>query len=193
MGVRLPSLGMTTMAITPAELALHLGFQLPPDPDRNALASESLAEAAWLAVPRIRFCHEQMAGLEDMHTYILTEGRSAEEAFWNDMDLEQHTKYAIARHLEIDHGWSRARLWNRSTADLRAAVNLGVAPWDQAAPPAAPPAEGVPGGLPADGAPGGRGGGRARGRGVVAPAPGRAPGGRGRGRAQGRGRGRGRA
>ena len=42
---------MTTRELTPAEVALHLGFELPMDANRSALATEPRVEAAWLGIP----------------------------------------------------------------------------------------------------------------------------------------------
>ncbi len=103
--------GMVTKELTPAELALHLGFALPMDADRSALGTESLVEAAWLGLQRVRYVHEHLAGAPDFHTYKLTEPQNAEDAFWCDTPLAEHTKYSIARHLERTHGWPRERLW----------------------------------------------------------------------------------
>ena len=184
--------GMSTKVITPAELALHLGFAPPVDPDRNAQETESLVERAWLDIPRTRYTPGHMIEADDMHTYLLTDPVDAEEAFWNDMPLVEHTKYAIARRLEVDHGWDRARLWRCSLPQLRTAMAQGVAPWDLgAAPvPAVPAAakgrgRGAPGpAVPAVAK------GRGRGRGAPRPVAPAVAKGRGRGgRAAGRGRG----
>ena len=75
--------GMATMVLTPAELALHIGFVLPPDAGCSALETESLVERAWLAIPRTRFTHEQLLGTDDVHTYLLSEPMDAEDAYWN--------------------------------------------------------------------------------------------------------------
>ena len=161
--------GMKAMDLTPAELALHLGYVLPMDATRSARETETLVEGAWLAIPRWRYTHEVLVGAPDAHTYRLTDSVHAEDAFWADMEVQHHTKYAIARHLERLHGWDRARLWHRRLPLLQAALAQGLPPWDAGfVPPAAAP------GAPAPAAPG---------------APAR---GRGRGRARGRGRGRGR-
>lgn len=160
---------MTTSELTPAELALHLGLALPPDGGkaRSALEAESLAEASWLVVPRVRYTHQHLVGAPDFHTYKLTQPMDAEDAYWNDVPLAEHTKYSISRHLERAHAWDRQRLWRRTLNELRTAVDLGVPPWD---PELAPHARA-----------------RGRGRGREAVAPGRAPGGRARGRGRARG------
>ena len=44
------SLGMAPLTLTPAELAMHLGFMPPLDPTRGAGETESLVERVWLAV-----------------------------------------------------------------------------------------------------------------------------------------------
>ena len=160
--------GMKVMDLTPTELALHQGFVLPIDATRNARQTEILVEDAWLTIPRWRYTHELVVGAPDPHTYRLNNQVNAEDAFWVDMELQEHTKYSIARHLERLHGWDRARLWNRRLNLLHAAVAQDLAPWDagfvvpaavaaaaNAAPAPAAPAPGVPV----------RGRGRGRGRG----------------------------
>ena len=181
---------MSTKVITPAELALHLGFAPPVDLARSAQETESLVERAWLGTPRTRYTHRHMIEADDLHTYLLTDPVDAEEAFWSDMPLVEHTKYAIARRLEIDHGWDRARLWRCSLPQLRTAVTQGVAPWDLgAAPvPAVPAAaKGRGRGAPGPAVPAvakGRGRGAHR-RAAPAVAKGRGRGGRGAGRGRG--------
>ena len=161
--------GMATKVITPAELALHLGFVPPLDAGRSALETESLVERAWLGIPRTRYTHRHLVEADDLHTYLLTDPVDAEEAFWTGVPLGEHTKYAISRRLEIEHGWDRARLWRCTLAQLRTAFTHGVAPWDLGAapPPVAPVAPAVA-----------KGRGRAKGK-----AP---PGRKGRGRGKGR-------
>ena len=128
-----------------------------------------LVEDAWLTIPRWRYTHELVVGAPDPHTYRLSHQLNAEDAFWADMELQEHTKYSIARHLERLHGWDRARLWNRRLNLLHAAVAQDLAPWDAgfvvpAAAAAAAPAAPAPA-APAPGAPvRGRGRGRGRGR-----------------------------
>ena len=193
--------GMTPMALTPAELALHLGFVLPADAGRTAAESESLVERAWLGIPRVGYAHRQLTDAEDIHTYQLTEPLDAEDMFWNSIAVKDHTKYAIARYLKCQHGWDLERLWKRTLTQLRAAVDSGIAPWDGAA---AAPAIPIPRGGRGRGAAGVAAaplggpvprGGRGRGAAGVAavaaggPVPGAA---RGRGGAPAAGRGRGR-
>ena len=195
--------GMKTMELTPAELALHLGYVLPADTGRSAAQIESLVEASWFNIPRLRYAHEHILGAPDVHTYKLTEPDDAEDAFWSDQPLDEHTKYAISRRLERQHGWGRARLWGCRWTHLRAAHAQGVPPWDPTfVVPPPPPAPGAPGGGLGRGGGRGRGKGRGgvapaapargRGRGRVAPGALAAPGARGRGPAGGGGRGRGR-
>ena len=144
--------GMTTLTLTPAELALHLGFALPLDVERSAAEVETLVERAWLDTPRVGYEHTQIVEADDMHTYDLTEPLDAEDIFWSSCPSDEHTKYAHARNLERMHGWDRERLWKRSLAELRAAADGGIPPWGAVAAV-------VPGGVaPAAGR------GRARGR-----------------------------
>ena len=161
--------GMEAKTLTPAELALHLGFVVPGGVDRSALEMETLAERAWMEAPRRCYTHSHVAASDDLHTYQLKEPLDAEDAFWQSVPASEHTKYAIARHLERVHGWDRARLWRRPLPELRTALESGVPPWDAAAPAVAP----APGG--------GRGRGRGRGGG-------RGGGGGGGGGRRGRGR-----
>ena len=111
--------GMTPLALTPAELALHLGFALPVDDERPALESEALVERAWLGIPRLCYEHRQLTEAADIHTYLLSQPMGAEDVFWSKMPVQGHTKYAIARHLERSHGWDRERFWRRSLAELQ--------------------------------------------------------------------------
>ena len=144
--------GMTTLTLTPAELALHLGFVLPLDVERSAAEMEALVERMWLETPRLGYEHKQLAEEDDLHTYTLAEPLDAEDVFWDSCPSEEHTKYALARHLERRHGWDRERLWKRSLGELRVAAGAGIPPWVAVA-------VGVPGGaVPAAGR------GRARGR-----------------------------
>ena len=178
--------GMATKVTTPAELALHLGFVPPVDAARSAQETESLVERAWLGIPRTRYTHRHMVEAGDLHSYLLTDPVDAEEAFWNDVPLGEHTKYAIARRLEIEHGWDRVRLWRCSLPQLRTAMTTSVAPWALgAAPgPAAPAvAKGRGRGAPGPAAPAVA---KGRGRGALGPAAPAVAKGRGRG---GRGRG----
>ena len=162
--------GMTTSTVTVAELIMHLGFALPADAERPTWITERLLEDEWFGIERQRWSHEHVVGAPDMHTYRLSEPLGTEVAFWDDHDVDGHTKFAMARFLERAHGWSRERLWKLRLADVRSALDTGICPWAEAA--EAPPAVV------------GRARGAGRGRGAVA------PGGRGRGRGRGRGKGR---
>ena len=161
---------MKAMDVTPAELALRLGFVMPDIANHSALNIERVVETALLRMPRMRYAYQHLAGATDVHTYTLIEEQDADIAYWNDMPMKDHTKYDIATYLEGTYGWDRQRLWKRPRPTLVAAVGQGVPPWD---PTFLRPAVAAP-----------RGRARARGRGVVA--PGRAPGGRGRARGRGR-------
>ena len=158
--------GMSTKVLTPAELALHLGYMLPPDADRTPREIEDQVEQAWLGLERVTFTHELLTDADEPHMYQLREPTDAEDVFWNSQPITEHTKYSISRHLEKMHGWDRVRLWNCTVPELRASVATGVAPWDVVPPAPMAPAAG-----------------RGRGRGRAAAGPGRA-----RGRARGRGR-----
>ena len=103
--------GMTTMELTPAELALHLGFALPADAERSALETESLVEASWLTVPRFRYTHEHMAGAHDFHMFKLTEPMDAEGAYLNDAPPGQ-------AHQVCNLAAPRARPWMGPTTPL---------------------------------------------------------------------------
>ena len=164
--------GMVAKTLTPAELALHLGFVVAGGGDRSALEVESLVERAWMEAPRLCYTHSHVAAAGDLHTYQLKEPMDAEDAFWQSVPAPEHTKYAIARHLERVHGWDRARLWKQPLPQLRAALDSDVPPWDAAVAAVAPAPDG----------------GRGRGRGgVLGVARGRGRGGGGGGR-RGRGR-----
>ena len=165
--------GMSTIRVTPAELALLLGFQMPDIAtvtDHSDLIIERDVETALLRMSRIRYDHQNVAGATDVHTYTLVLARNADTAYWDDMAMNDHTKYDIATYLERVYGWDRQRLWKNQRPTLVAAVAQGVSPWDLSFV------------RPAVAAPRFRA--RARSRGVVA--PGRAPGGRGRARGRGR-------
>ena len=121
--------GMTTQTLTTAELALHLGFVLPQGAHRNAMEIETLVETSWHDIPRVRYAHEHLAGAPDAHTYALLDAQDAEDAYWGEVPLDHHTKYALSRRLERLHGWDRARLWKCKWNDLRTAMDSGVRPW----------------------------------------------------------------
>ena len=163
-----------------AELLLHLGYTPPMDAARSAAATELLLEEACLELPRTHFQHEHLEAAAEPLLYRLTNGQDAEESFWDKLPLEEHTKVALARHLERRHGWARQALWKQPLAALRVAAATGwCPPGCQGAPQAAAPrAATPPPAPPAPRAPGpGRGrGGRAGAAGPGAPAaPGRAP------------------
>jgi hypothetical protein len=165
--------GMNTIPVTPAELALLLGFEMPDTAavtDHSALIIEREVETALLRMLRMRYDYQHLAGATDVHTYTLIMERDADTAYWDDMAMNYHTKYDIATYLEGAYGWDRQRLWKKQRPTLVAAVAQGVSPWD---PSFVRPAVAAP-----------RFRARARSRGVVA--PGRAPGGRGRARGRGR-------
>ena len=163
--------GMSVQLLTVAELALHLGLPLPPDPARPAGDAEKCVEALLgngLGIPRERYAWEHVEGAVDPHTYRLLAPRNADAVYFANWPLETHSKWAVAKHLERSHGWDALRLWNLTKPVLEAAVRDGDNPL------------GPPGADGADAA--------------AAPAPGRggaaAARGRGRGRARGGGRGR---
>ena len=169
--------GMTTLVLTPTELALRLGYSLETDAGRTPQEVEALVENAWLTIPRLCYRHEHVLEEGDLHTYNAFAPAHAEDAFWESVPPGEHTKYACARHLERKHGWDRKRLRGCSWKQLQQALESNIPPWDGAA-----PVEPVPAG----GGGRGRGRGRAAGRGrggAAGVAAGRA--GRGRGRAAG--------
>ena len=55
--------------------------------------------------------HDHVLGECDLHTYNAFAPAPVEDAFWESVAAGEHTKYAIARHLERKHGWDRERLW----------------------------------------------------------------------------------
>ena len=167
--------GMTTLVLTPAELALRLGYALETDAGRTPQEVEALVEKAWLTMPRLCYRHEHVLEGGDLHTYNAFAPMHAEDVFWESEAPGVHTKYAIARRLEREHGWDPKRLWGCSLKQLQQALENNIPPWDDTAPVEPVPAEG-------------RGRGRGRGR-----APGRGRGGAAGVVAGGAGRGRGRA
>ena len=180
------STGMAAVVLSVAELALHLGYALPPDAARSSADSERMVEEALFSIARVRCRHECVPGAPDAHTYRLLDEQDAEEAFWNDHALEEHTKIDIARRLELQHGWDRKPLWNLGWPALSAACEDGVCPLPGLAAAAGP---GPP--RAGRGPPAARGGRRGRGRGGRggpggrggrAPPPAPAPAARGRGR-----------
>ena len=165
--------GMNTIPVTPAELALLLGFEMPDTAavtDHSALIIEREVETALFRMPRMRYDCQHLEGATDVHTYTLIMERDADTAYWDDMAMKYHTKYDIATYLEGAYGWDRQRLWKKQRPTLVAAVAQGVSPWD---PSFVRPAVAAP-----------RFRARARSRDVVA--PGKAPDGRGRARGRGR-------
>jgi len=111
--------GMNTIPVTPAELALLLGFEMPDTvtvTDHSALIIEREVETALLRMPRMRYDYQHLAGATDVHTYTLIMERDADTAYWDDMAMNYHTKYDIATYLEGAYGWDRQRLWKKKTA-----------------------------------------------------------------------------
>ena len=121
------STGMKAVVLTVAELALLLGYALPPDAARGSAESELLVEQALFSIDRVRYRHEVVPGA-DAHTYRLLDPQDADDAFWDDWDLEAHTKLTISRRLERDYGWDRRQLWNLTWERLTKAVEDGVCP-----------------------------------------------------------------
>lgn len=178
--------GMSTKTMTCAELLLTLGYALPVDPARSAAGTEDMLEDAHDHVQRLLWRHElYIAPGVDVHTYVLSEPKDAEDAFFDSAPPADHTKFVLARALERTHGWNRRRLWNKKVPELRDALATGVCP------PGCDAGDDGAGGGGRRGARGGgaapgRRGGRGRGPAVVAVPP-AAPGRRG-GRGGGGGR-----
>ena len=64
--------GMKAMDVTPAELALRLGFVMHLIADRSALNIERVVEIALLRMSRMSFAYEHWTGVTNVHTYTLT-------------------------------------------------------------------------------------------------------------------------
>ena len=91
---------LKAMDVTPAELALRLGFVMLAIADHSVLNIERVVEIALLRMSRMRYNYEHLAGATAVHTYTLTEEQDAEIAYWNDMPIATHTRYDISTHLE---------------------------------------------------------------------------------------------
>ena len=127
--------GMSVELLTVAELALHLGLPLPPDPARPAGDAEKWVEAQLgngNRIPRERYAWEHVEGAVDPHTYRLLAPRSADAVYFANWPLETHSKWAVAKHLERSHGWDALRLWNLTKPVLEAAVREGDNPLSRA-------------------------------------------------------------
>ena len=120
--------GMTTKTLTVAELMLHLGYNLPPDPERSVSAAEQIIEDMCFNVQRFHVAAEILDNADEIHTYKLTDPYDAEDVFFDNKRPHEHTKIALSRHLEREHGWRRARLWALNQGPLLAARASGDCP-----------------------------------------------------------------
>ena len=73
--------GMTANTLTVAELLLHLGYVLPPDPERSAAATEQILEDICFNLQWNHYQAKVVDGAPDIHTYALTEPKDAEDVF----------------------------------------------------------------------------------------------------------------
>ena len=126
--------GMNTNTLTVAELLLHLGYVLPPDPGRSAADTEQILEDTCFNLQRIQYQGKPLDGAPDIHTYLLSNPQDAEVVFFESWRVDEHHKIAVARFLERQYGWSRKQLFNKTTPQLQAAIRTGDCPPGYGAP-----------------------------------------------------------
>ena len=90
---------MALNTLTPSELLLHLGYQVPMVPEQSAAAKEQVLEDAFNSLEHNQYQHAIVPGLPDTWTFQLLDKQNAEDIFWAKTPLEEHSKYSIAHYL----------------------------------------------------------------------------------------------
>ena len=107
---------MDLLLQTPAELIRAAGCAPPVITDATARAIELALESRFLDYSLTRFEHRREIDVEeDPFVFTLTNPVDAEQIMWGERKIEDFTKMALARRLEVCHGQNRLECYNTMT------------------------------------------------------------------------------
>ena len=126
---------MKPRLLTIAELMSNCGILLPTDASRTAADSELALEEAFAREDLRKFTGHLETQAEEVHVYSLTDEVPAEAAFLEEEPIENLSKMALARLLELREEGTRRELFALSWDALRARADMGALDGEARPPP----------------------------------------------------------
>ena len=119
-------LSMKPRLLTIAELMSNCGILLPIDASRTAAESELALEEAFARSDLRKFTGHLETEAEEVHVYSLADEVPAEAAFLESEPIENLSKMALARLLELREEGGRRELFAMTWEALRARADMGA-------------------------------------------------------------------